>query len=710
MNIKDNMNQISLFDNIKKTEHPTKITIDEFISYIKEGKWKKEVNKARAELKTAETKEERGRIKGVLPNATMSGYFKKRGAKNLIKHSGFILIDIDNLSSNINKVFNQLKDDIYSYAIFRSVSNTGLGVLIKIDPSKHTESFQSIEAYYQFKYNLEADTACKDVSRTRYVSYDPKLYENKEAKTFDNFLINKEEGKKYAKLDTTVITNSLLAALEYCKEHKIDITEGYNNWLVTALSLASSLGEDGRTLFHQFSELNAEYSPERCEEKYDNCMETGNGSVTIGTLFHILQEAGVPVNTRNVNKANDIKMVIDYLNATYKIRENVISNIIECSPVDSEEYEGINVDDIYIKLKLLNFKISLIDLKSLIRSEEVSMKYNPVEEYFKSLEWDNGSHIENLAGYFTTDNDDRFAMQLKKMLVRSIACAIETDTFNKHCIVLHSNKQNLGKTSFWRWLCPEPFRQRYYFEGHLDPQSKDSIMYLGSSFFINLDELASLGKAGINHLKAMLTANGTMIRLPFQPQPQWVSRIATFVGSTNDDDFLIDINNVRWIIVRVEDIDFAYSEELNVNQIWAEAYAEYMDGFDYNLTKDEIDQNEEVANIYKAISTEQELIMKYFEPSDHREGVFIQNADIASMLQDLNPSIRVNIKYIASETKKAGFVKTKRSGKWGYWVTFTDDYREDYENRIGSRALQFEKEAKVETNKTVKIGGETVPF
>jgi predicted P-loop ATPase len=234
---------------------------------------------------------------------------------------------------------------------------------------------------------------------------------------------------------------------------------------------------------------------------------------------------------------------------------------------------------------------------------------------------------------------------------------------------------------------------RYYFEGHLDPQNKDSVMYLSSSFFINLDELASIGRAGINHLKAMLTANGTNIRLPFQPQPEWVSRIATFVGSTNDDDFLIDVNNVRWVVIRVDDIDFDYSQNIDINQIWAEAYALYMDGFDYVLSKDEISENEDVANSYKSVNIEEELMRKYFLPSTREDGgTLYRNADIAAMLQELNSSIRITTKYISSEMKKAGFTRIKTMGVQGYYLKTTGEYKEDYENRSGSRAYNMSDE------------------
>jgi hypothetical protein len=407
----------------------------------------------------------------------MSGYFEKRGTKNLVSHSGFILIDIDDLE-DIPAALKVLKKDKFSYAIFKSVSGNGLGVLIKIDPAKHTESFSSIEAYYSFKYQLTADTACKDVSRTRYVSYDPDTYINKKADKFIDIIEPAKEVKEFNRLDTGLIKSEIERAVIYLKEKDIDITEGYNNWLITALSLSSTLGEDGRKLFHDISSISKSYSQEECEEKFSNCMETGNGSVTIGSLFYILNEAGFKASAE-VRKQNDTQKVIDYLNKTYDIRNNEVSRIIECKPKDSDsEYKSINVDDIYIRLKTLGYKVTLIDLKSMIRSEFIAESYHPIKDYFKGLEWNGGGHIDELCNHFSTDNNERFAVQLKKMLVRSIACAIEEDTFNKHCLVLHSTKQNLGKTTFWRWLSPPTFRRRYYFEGHLDPQNKDSVEVL----------------------------------------------------------------------------------------------------------------------------------------------------------------------------------------------------------------------------------------
>lgn len=700
------MSDISLFDNIKTSTQPTKLSLDSFLKYIKDGKWGDRVNDVREALKKASTSDEKGKIKGSLPNATISGYFDKRGNNHLVSHSGFILIDIDDLGDSINDTIKVLRDDPYTYALFKSVSGNGLGVVIKIDPEKHLQSFKSLEHYYSFNYNLRVDPACKDVARTRFVSHDPDTYINKKALEFD-LLIN-DEGKsvkKYNDIKGDVLKKEAERAVKFLEDNTINITDGYENWFTVAMALATSLKEDGRDLFHRISALSPQYDSVLCGQKYDNCLNSGTGSITIGSFFHMLKDHGFTPDSRGMNRNNNLLTVIDQINAGFEIRYNEISNVIESRQRGTDaQFDALDFDSLYIDLKAGGFSIVKEDLKSLVRSDRIAVRYNPIREYFEGLNWDGNSHIDELSAYFKTDNDERWAVQFKKMLVRSIACALEEDTFNKHCLVLHSTAQNLGKTTFWRWLCPEPFRRRYYFEGNIDPQNKDSMMYLSSSFFINLDELASVGKAGINHLKAMLTMNGTNIRLPFAPQVSWVSRIANFVGSTNDDDFLTDISNVRWVVIMVDDIDFDYSKEINLNQVWAEAYELYRDGYDYNLTREEIADNEEVANRYKSTNVEQDLIRKYFKPSSSDDnGIFVRNSDIIGMLQELNPSIRVSTRYISNEAKRAGLRKVTKRGVNGYWVELTEDYHEDKGNISGLFSDRVEKSSQTKNPLVSKL-------
>jgi len=55
----------------------------------------------------------------------------------------------------------------------------------------------------------------------------------------------------------------------------------------------ASLGEQAREAYHTICSLYSGYKREECDEKFTNCLKAGNGSVTLGTLMKMAQDAGI---------------------------------------------------------------------------------------------------------------------------------------------------------------------------------------------------------------------------------------------------------------------------------------------------------------------------------------------------------------------------------------------------------------------------------
>jgi hypothetical protein len=174
------MSKISLFPEgkvSKKTgklapsSYPSEnIPFDEYLEKIRDGFFQDEVLNYRAK------RIEKLSLRGV----TASGVFSYRSAKNLTEHSGFICLDIDKKdqpeSYDYKKAKAEIKQDNYCYALHESVSgNGGLCVYVKIDPTRHLDAFLALEQYFANNYEIIIDQSCKDVSRFRFVSYDPDL-------------------------------------------------------------------------------------------------------------------------------------------------------------------------------------------------------------------------------------------------------------------------------------------------------------------------------------------------------------------------------------------------------------------------------------------------------------------------------------------------------------------------------------------------------
>ncbi len=76
----------------------------------------------------------------------------------------------------------------------------------------------------------------------------------------------------------------------------IDITAGYNNWLNLGFALADGLGEDGRKIYHQLSQLNDEYDTAECDRQYTHCLHGRGQGITVNTFFQMAKEGGIDLS------------------------------------------------------------------------------------------------------------------------------------------------------------------------------------------------------------------------------------------------------------------------------------------------------------------------------------------------------------------------------------------------------------------------------
>lgn len=111
---------------------------------------------------------------------TFSGTFIRRGRNHLIRYSGLICLDFDNLT-DVEDLFKRLLQDEYfdTLLLFRSPSGNGLKWIIRIniqDSSQHEEFFESLACYCQQTYGISPDEHCKDIGRACFLPYDPDAY------------------------------------------------------------------------------------------------------------------------------------------------------------------------------------------------------------------------------------------------------------------------------------------------------------------------------------------------------------------------------------------------------------------------------------------------------------------------------------------------------------------------------------------------------
>ena len=308
--------EVTVFKNIKFKEPSGNVTI---FKALTEHGCKDLIDKYR-ETKTKEDKH-------VLPVFTCSGVFKTRTNDGLKEHNGVICIDIDEKDNTDVKNFDEISSLIgqIPYVAYCGHSCGGVGyfVLMPIEDSgKHLQHYESACDDFE-RCGITVDRSCKNVSRTRFISYDNDAYYNNEAAVYSrtkaeveitsNIRVKELETKQlkygnkklktkrskrlfgtYPELDRVKYEN-IKSDVEFIimliEREKIDITATYNDWQNVGAALANQFGEDGRKYFQQVSRFHPKYNRMNNDFKFKSFAKLKQ--ITIGTFFYIAKKYGL---------------------------------------------------------------------------------------------------------------------------------------------------------------------------------------------------------------------------------------------------------------------------------------------------------------------------------------------------------------------------------------------------------------------------------
>lgn len=291
---------VSIYKNVTET---TGYKSDIFY-LLTTDKWRNQSDQVRAES----DKVKREKLKReLLPAFTPSGIFKdnERNDKGLIKHSGYMCIDIDeddnphiNDWQNVITQLGKLPEIAFAGL---SVSGRGVFLIIPIKyPDRHKEHFNAFQRSFK-KRGLIIDCKCGNLSRLRFYSYNKDYYLNKEAVPYKGLYKPEPINQKQPVRDTPAVnfTNSegdVEALVNKIVEMQVNIVPDYQTWFKVGAALSNV--SNGRELFHRISSVDlANYNFKICDKQFSS-IKPGRG-ITINTLFYIAKHYGVEVMNRD---------------------------------------------------------------------------------------------------------------------------------------------------------------------------------------------------------------------------------------------------------------------------------------------------------------------------------------------------------------------------------------------------------------------------
>ena len=702
--------KISFFSGNIKNTIPTKtIEIIDFLNFVKYGEFK-ELQFEIARI--IEHKERTKRKAEILPYVTISGVFNKRSLDGQLSHSGFIAMDFDDVE-DFDEVRKKLQLDPYSYAVFKSVSGLGLCVLVKVNPDveKHLAHFNWLSKYYYEKYGYVIDLPCKDLTRARFVSFDPELFINEKSKKAGV----KQEIRAKPKQVTFVATASQMDRIvsDICSRG-INITESYEDYLKTGMAIANEYHEVGRTYFHAVASMSSKYNSKECDKKYNSCLKTSR--VKIGTFLYMAKQAGVELYSESECKAygiaiaakrsnstiegavktattihnlsekearetavavferketdiyqNDddtpvIEQITNFLDINHTFKKNEITRIIE------DEY-GREMDDqfentIYIKAKaLIGNKVVKKDIECVINSDR-TRSFNPFKDFYEkhSTLPHKPDIIDEFLSAIISETPD-YKYWVRKWLM-GIPASIEGDTVR--IVLVFCGKQNNGKTFWFRMLLPKEL-QNFYAESKLDRGKDDEILMTQNIIVMN-DEFDGFTVRSSEKFKDLISKQVFTLREPYGRRNVHLKRLALIAGTSNNEDIISDnTGNSRIIPVNVDDINFDINESIDRNQLFVEIFRAFEDGETWKLSKDDLIKLETISGNHETTRIEKELVEEYFEDGHDFFTVTMIKEHIEKM-----SSLRTDTKILGIELKKM-YKKTALNGQRGYRLRKIDN-------------------------------------
>ena len=223
-------------------------------------------------------------------------------------------------------------------------------------------------------------------------------------------------------------------------------------------------------------------------------------------------------------------------------------------------------------------------------------RVNPIRDMITSAKWDGKDRIEEIYNIFGISKEDKLSREIIKKWLMQAVCGLFNDDehpFSLDLILVFKGKQGIGKTRFFEHLAMFP---KYFGEGVcIDPRNKDSIIQATSNWLCELGEIGSTMKKDMDSVKAMLTKANDEYRLPYGRTTLKFPRMTSFVGTVNDDKFLIDqTGNRRFATVPIsDDVHIDYNTQIrpfNSLQLWAQVY---------RIVQEEIAKGETIASCFR---------------------------------------------------------------------------------------------------------------
>ena len=264
-------------------------------------------------------------------------------------------------------------------------------------------------------------------------------------------------------------------------------------------------------------------------------------------------------------------------------------------------------------------------------------RYNPIEQFLDCLIWDGKDYIAELGEYIRGDCD-LFVALMRRFLVGAVE-KFHNKNEGRNIVPVFSGGQEIGKSYLVRWLAGGLKELGGFTDGPVDPGDKSHRIRLAKTLLWEIEELGQVvRKKDRDAIKSFLTATQFQERKVYGRRDEIYYAICSFIATGNPDvGFFADpTGSTRFFVLNISGIDWGYSDAIDPDQLWAQAYAAWKRGERGRLSKElrdkRLEQNElhtlddpyvsAILDIFQITSDAQDIVdsLKLQEAVVHRLG------------------------------------------------------------------------------------------
>ena len=545
----------------------------------------------------------------------VADYQNRKGDWRMLAYNGLVVLEVNDLQTyekavEIRELAKKLPETLMCFlgGSGRSVKIVCRGELYdgglpegeKDIRQFHLNVYNTARRAYQNQFGFDIQFLEPRMDRTVYMSADPEMGYNAEARPF------------YA--DTKEHTLPQPVAISKDEDHLMPgrtVTRTYHlNWTFIVETIMGHYFElpDENKEAELLMQIAARCLDEGIPQAHAKGMTLlhpvlNRDKQLVEKIFQTVYSVAEQEDYREKHKIKPLKSVPEdtiqamkteiFLNSNFDMRKNLLTGVAEYREKfsDDQRFKPLTEEvrnDMTLRATELGLKAWDRNVNRFIDSTRIE-QFDPVNTWLDQLPaWDGHDYIAELAARVPT-SQPHWPKYLRYWLMGMVGQWRESDkqlTGNALTPLL-IGRQGCGKTRFCKIILPPELRD--YYNDKLNFKNEFDLNIALTSFaLINIDEFDKTTSSQQIVLKYLLSSSDVKFRPPYGKTIKLYRRYTSFIGTTNQMKPLVDpTGSRRFVCVGVEgNIDF--SDTLNHEQLFAQALYLFNKGERFWLNDEEI--------------------------------------------------------------------------------------------------------------------------